>query len=185
MRYQTNYKKLLQELISNSRDTQIFKEAFTHTSYANEYKLPYSYERLEFLGDSILNSMVSKFIYDNFATMNEGEMSNLRSKAVCQDTLAELSLKFELEQFLLLGNGEEQSGGRKKNGILSDIFESFIAAFCLLGYKDKIEKLLSKTLFLKIKFNSFKNLTDYKTLLQEKIQSLHHHCYINYETIEE
>jgi len=155
--------KTVNNILSKIKKYELFKEAFTHSSYTNEHKLNYSYERLEFLGDAILHYLVSFFIYENFPELDEGGLTNLRSKAICKDTFAELSLKMGLNKHLLLGVGESESGGRKKYGILADIFESFIAAV-FLTFKEKITlEILKETLFLKIKTNKLNNIVDYKT----------------------
>lgn len=145
--------------------------AFTHKSYSNEKNLSYSYERLEFLGDAILSAHMSEFIWVHFPNMTEGEMTSLRSKAVRQETLAAASLSLGLENYLVLGHGEASTGGKQRVSILSDVFESFLAAVYLdLGHQ-AIERILNLTLYEWIINNNFDRMVDYKTKLQEYVQN--------------
>lgn len=158
----------LEEKIKTSKN---FQAAFTHKSYSNEHNLDYSYERLEFLGDAILNAHVTRFIWNYFPSMTEGELTNLRSKAVRQETLAAVSLSLGLEKYLFLGNGEENTGGKQRVSILADIFESFLAAVCLdVGYW-AVDKILNLTLYEWITNNNLDKIIDYKTKLQEYVQN--------------
>jgi ribonuclease III len=167
------------------KNNNVFITAFTHTSYAHENKLPYSYERLEFLGDAILNYLVSTYIYFYSPYMSEGEMTNLRSKAVRQETLSSLSLELNLNKYLLLGNGEENSQGREKISILSDIFESFVAAIYISFGREMTWNFLEETLFLKIKKNKLDGIIDYKSLFQEHVQGLHLNKKIEYKVVKQ
>lgn len=153
------------------KTTKFYQEAFTHKSYSNENHLDYSYERLEFLGDAILSGHVTYFIWGHFLNMTEGEMTNLRSKAVREETLAAASLSLSLEKYLFLGHGEENTGGKQRVSILSDIFESFLAAVYIdLGH-GAVNKILNLTLYEWILNNAFDTMVDYKTKLQEYVQN--------------
>ena len=109
------------------KDIHLFKEAFTHPSYTNENKGK-NYERLEFLGDSVLQYYVSKFIYEKYPNKPEGELTLLRSKLVREESLARFSRELGLGAQIFLGAGEEHNGGRDRNSVLADIFEAFIGA---------------------------------------------------------
>jgi|SRR6185369_4451406 len=123
----------VRKIIESIKETQTFQKAFTHSSYLNENSLESltSYETLEFLGDSILNFYVSLFIYQNFPHYSEGKMSKLKQLMVKESTLAHLSRKINLGEFLLLGTGERKNQGSSKESILADVFESFIASLYL------------------------------------------------------
>jgi ribonuclease-3 len=122
--------KQLKKIIENIKETQSFQQAFTHTSYLNENNSEplVSYETLEFLGDSILNFYVSLFIYQSFPEYYEGKMSKLKQLMIQESTLAHLSKKINLGEFLRLGAGEKKNQGSNKDSILADIFESFVAS---------------------------------------------------------
>ena len=112
------------------RDKELVRTALSHSSYANEtYKDALrSYERLEFLGDSILGFVTADYLYHTFPTKLEGELTRIRAELVCEKNLAEVAEQLCLGQYLLLGNGEDQGGGRHRSGILCDVMESLIAA---------------------------------------------------------
>lgn len=153
------------------KTNKFYQAAFTHKSYSNENHLDYSYERLEFLGDAILSAHITHFLWEHFPHMSEGELTNLRSKAVRQETLAAASLSLELEKHLFLGHGEENTGGKQRVSILSDVFESFLAAVYLdLGHQG-VDRVLNLTLYEWVLNNSFDSMVDYKTKLQEYVQN--------------
>ena len=121
--------ELLDKLNITPRDLSLYETAFSHTSYANEHDTK-SYERLEFLGDAVLELLMSEYLYksDKF---NEGQMTKIRAHYVCETALWDYSLKLGLDKYLKLGNGEAENGGRQSKSILSDIFESFLGAIYL------------------------------------------------------
>ena len=165
--------KLAKIINSNLKDkikTSPYLEAFTHKSYSNENNLSYSYERLEFLGDTILGYNITKYLFINYPEMDEGELTGLRSKAVRQETLAQASIILNLPEHIYLGNGEKSTGGHQRTSILSDIFESFLAAVYLDLGNRAVEKILALTIYRWIKENKFASIIDYKTKLQELIQ---------------
>ncbi|MDQ7983041.1 MAG: ribonuclease III [Spiroplasma sp.] len=162
---------LRMSLTTKIKTNDNYLAAFTHKSYSNEKNLSYSYERLEFLGDAILSVHISEFIWSQFPTMAEGEMTSLRSKAVRQETLAAASLSLGLENYLILGHGEAVTGGKQRVSILSDVFESFLAAVYLdLGHQ-AVNRILNLTLYEWIINNNFERIVDYKTKLQEYVQN--------------
>ena len=127
--------KLEQGLGYTFRNKALLENALTHSSYANENRerhLPDN-ERLEFLGDSILGFVVAEYLYRNFPDKPEGELTRIRADLVCERNLAEAAATIELGSYLLLGHGEEQGGGRKRDSIVSDAMESVIAASFMDG----------------------------------------------------
>lgn len=161
--------------------------ALTHSSYANENKSEKSRnnERIEFLGDAILNIVISKTIYLGYPDMAEGEMTKARAIIVCETSLAKCANKIALGKYLLLGKGEEVSGGRTRASILSDAFEAVIGAIYIDGGMDKAEAFIHKQMMNLIK-DSVNGVIfmDYKTQLQELNQK-NNESKIVYEIIEE
>ena len=140
--------KLEQGLGYTFRNKALLENALTHSSYANENRerhLPDN-ERLEFLGDSILGFVVAEYLYRNFPDKPEGELTRIRADLVCERNLAEAAATIELGSYLLLGHGEEQGGGRKRDSIVSDAMESVIAASFMDGgfaaAKEIIDRLI-------------------------------------------
>ena len=152
------------------KDISLLKIALTHSSYANEAGKGTKYnERLEFLGDSVLSLIVSEYLFEAFPKMPEGELTKLRASLVCEKSLAKFSEKLGVGDFLLLGNGEENSGGRTRPSILADAFEAVLAALYLdSDMKTAREYVLE---FVKDALKESKpSFKDYKTMLQEIIQ---------------
>ena len=165
----------LEEKIGYSfKDRNLLKRALTHSSYANEQKINKlgDYERLEFLGDAVLELVSSEFIYNKYPDYPEGKLTRIRSSNVCEPALAYCAREFELDNYILLGKGEEATGGRKRDSIISDVCEALIGALYLDGgmqvahdfiHKFILSDLEDKTLFL-----------DSKSILQEMTQAANH-----------
>jgi len=149
----------------------VLTQALTHSSYANESlkNAKASNERLEFLGDSLLGMIVALLIYNKKPYLSEGQMTKRRAELVCERSLANLALELDLGDYLYLGRGEENGGGRGRPSILSDAFEAVVAAMYLDGGYDAAEQLIS-TLLSSAVDNPLPNITDFKTHLQEIIQ---------------
>ncbi len=149
----------------------LLQNALTHSSYANErwHNSLMSNERLEFLGDSVLGMVVAEFLYRNFPDRPEGELTRMRADMVCEQTLAAVANRIGLGQHLLLGNGEEQGGGRGRNSILADAVESVIAASFLDGGMEAARAFISRFILVEVPVTKLHN-ADYKTALQELIQ---------------
>ena len=128
------------------RNKELLRMALSHTSYANEiYKDAFrSYERLEFLGDSILGFVTADFLYRTFPNKLEGELSRIRAELVCEKNLAAVAEKLSLGDYLLLGNGEEQTGGRRRASITSDVVEALIAAAYLDGGFEAAKRIIQR-----------------------------------------
>lgn len=151
-------------------DNEIIRRAFTHSSYVNETKKGEDYERLEFLGDKILDFIVSEYLYVN-DLYDEGKMTKLRSSYVCEKALACYSNSLGFPKYLRLGKGEELTGGRSKESIVADIFESFLAAVFLTKDFDTVKSIVYDVVIPYIKDEKDLFLHDYKTTLQEIVQS--------------
>lgn len=163
-------KEILKKYDINVRSYNNFLLAMTHSSYANEHQLKHN-ERIEFLGDSILGMLVAEYIYTNFENMPEGNMSKLRATYVCEDANAKYAKEIGIDQLLLLGRGEEQTGGRTRPAILSDAFESFLGAIYLEGGIEEVRKLLKVVVFPHVLAINEVQFVDYKSRLQEYIQA--------------
>ena len=149
----------------------LLQNALTHSSYANErwHNSLLSNERLEFLGDSILGMLVAEYLFRNFPNRPEGELTRMRADMVCEQTLAAAANRIGLGKHLLLGHGEEQSGGRSRNSILADAMESVIAACFLDGGLEAALKVVQKFILVEVPVARMHN-ADYKTQLQELVQ---------------
>ncbi len=147
-------------------------EALTHSSYSNENKNYKFNERLEFLGDSVLSIVISDYLFKKENELPEGELTKLRANIVCEESLSEVALEINLGNFLLLGKGEEATGGRERISILADALEAVIAAIYLDGGIEEARKFIFKYM-QKIIQDSIKGkiFRDYKTYLQEVLQS--------------
>ena len=155
------------------KDKQLLILALTHSSYANENKryFPFSNERIEFLGDSVLSLVTSEFLYLNNKDMTEGDMSKLRAGIVCETSLARVAKKIGLDKFLLLGKGEEVTGGRNRESTLADAFEALLGAMYLDSGLDVVKKFILENM-KEVMQDVIKGVCslDYKTKLQEKNQ---------------
>ena len=163
--------KLEQGLGYTFRNKALLENALTHSSYANENRerhLPDN-ERLEFLGDSILGFVVAEYLYRNFPDKPEGELTRIRADLVCERNLAEAAATIELGSYLLLGHGEEQGGGRKRDSIVSDAMESVIAASFMDGGFAAAKEIIDRLILSNIPKGRPRNF-DYKTAFQELVQ---------------
>ena len=153
------------------KDISLLQNALAHSSYANErwHNSLMSNERLEFLGDSILGMMVAEYLYRTFPDRPEGELTRMRADMVCEQTLAAVAGRIDLGRHLLLGNGEEQGGGRTRNSILADAVESVIAASFLDGGMEAARQFIQKFILVEVPVTKLHNM-DYKTSLQELVQ---------------
>lgn len=147
----------------------LLKRAMMHSSYANEQHQK-SNERLEFVGDAVLDLAVAKFLFDELDEA-EGVLTKKRAQEVCEQSLSEYAKSINLGEYLLLGKGEEMSGGREKSALLADAFEALLGAvFIDKGYEETY-KILKKVVFPVILKNLNKEDSDYKSKLQELVQS--------------
>ncbi|BBA92295.1 ribonuclease III [Streptococcus ruminantium] len=178
--------KLLEDFGINFSDLTLLETAFTHTSYANEHRLlKISHnERLEFLGDAVLQLMISKYLYQKYPDRPEGEMSKLRSTFVREESLAGFARACGFDAFIRLGKGEEKSGGRNRDTILGDAFEAFLGALLLDKGEKAVEQFLYQVMIPRLEKGNFERVTDYKTALQEILQ-VNGEIAISYQVISE
>lgn len=162
----------LKEKGFSPKNIQLYYEACTHSSYANEHAgQSDDNERLEFIGDAVLQIWSSTTLYNIYPKLSEGKMTTIRAQTVCEPTLAKLNKKLGWYKFLRLGVGEEKSGGRMRPSIMADHFEAVIGAIYLdLGY-DAVDEILSEYMKPLIWAEKPDDVTDYKTHLQEFVQT--------------
>lgn len=161
--------ELLEKLNIPYKNEKLYERALTHTSYANENKVE-SYERLEYLGDAVLELVISEYLYKN-TEYGEGKMTKIRSNYVCENANYEYSTRLGLNEYLKLGHGESERGGKYRKAIVADIFESFIGAMYLdLGFEE-VRKFIYKNVIPLIEDKSVDFFDDYKSVLQELVQT--------------
>ncbi len=165
-----NIEELEQKIGYCFQDKMLLRQALTHSSFSNEQKINKykNYERLEFLGDAVLELISSKFFFMNHPDMSEGEMTKLRSSMVCELALAFCAKDLMLGDYLFLGKGEEASGGRYRDSITSDVMEALIGALYLDGGFETAEKFVLT--YILSDLESKQLFYDSKTILQEKVQ---------------
>lgn len=164
------------------KNPDLLETALTHSSYANEHQT-LSNERLEFVGDAVLDLIVGTYLYEQFPTADEGEMTKKRAKYVCEAALVEYAKACDLGRFMLLGHGEEKSGGRTRHALLADAFEAFVGAVFLDQGLKEVYKVTNKVVIPFIKADKITNFVDYKSHLQELVQSDHRQ--LSYRVVDE
>ena len=153
------------------KNKKLLENALSHSSYANETKGGLgSNERLEFLGDSVLGFVVADYLYKNFKSMPEGELTKLRASLVCEKSLCGFSRELDLGSFLKLGRGEEKGGGRERDSILADALEAVLAAMYLDGGMNVARAHVMRFILKELEHTDDEGFKDYKTVLQEIIQ---------------
>ncbi|HET7616847.1 MAG TPA: ribonuclease III [Bacillales bacterium] len=153
-------------------EKSLLKQAFTHSSYVNEHRRkPFEdNERLEFLGDAVLELTVSRYLFKKYPNMTEGDLTKLRAAVVCEQALVEFASGLGFGEFILLGKGEEATGGRERPALLADVFEAFVGALYLDKGLDEVVRFLKQHVFPKIDEGAFSHVMDYKSQLQEFVQ---------------
>ena len=179
-----NFEKLEKSIGYEFKNKELLKNALTHTSYAYENNVE-SNEKLEFLGDSILEFLSSKYLFNNYKNLKEGEMTKVRATVVCEESLHKIALKHNFSDFLYLGKSESSNKANLSKAILADSVEALIAAIYLDSGLEKAEEFIISSLEESIKIAS-KNvgIKDYKTVLQEKLQ-MHGNVDIKYTILKE
>lgn len=164
--------KFLQENINiYFTNTNYLKQAFTHSSYKNENKNKKmnDNERLEFLGDAVLELTVSDYLFNTFPNITEGELTKLRASIVCEASLVKFAESLKFGDYIMLGKGEELSGGRNRPSLLADVFEAFVGVLYLEKGLDVVKEFFSAFVFPKIDHGFFNQSQDFKSQLQEYI----------------
>lgn len=166
-------KEFQEKILYKYKNIDLLNLAFIHSSYTNEHPSlkGKSNERLEFLGDAVLEMVFSEILFKNFLPKQEGYLTKLRANLVCEASFAEFSDKINLSKYLLLGKGEEKTGGRDKASLKADAFEAFNGSLYLDAGYDKVYNFiydLIKEKIFEVKEN-LENVNDYKSMLQEHL----------------
>ncbi len=162
--------RLEEKLGYHFKNRELLKQAVTHSSFANEQRINrrLDYERLEFLGDAVLEMITSAFLFENYPELKEGELTRKRATIVCGSALAFCARDMELGEFILLGKGEEATGGREKENITSDVVEAIIGAIFEDGGYESAKDFIYRVVLSDLDHKEL--FFDSKTLLQEYSQ---------------
>ncbi len=182
----SDFTVLQKELGIRFDDEQLIKQAFTHSSYVNEHrkKKLVDNERLEFLGDAVLELGVSQYLYREYNELEEGDLTKLRASIVCEPALVKFAESLDFSRYILLGKGEEMTGGRNRPALLADVFEAFIGALYLDQGYEAVITFLKKYVYPQITTGAFSHTMDYKSQLQETVQQ-HKNKLVDYAIVDE
>ena len=174
--------ELFERIGITPKNIDLYKLAFTHSSYMNEKDVKDDYERLEFLGDAVLELVMSDYLYNNF-DVEEGKMTKLRASYVCENACSTYASDLDFSKYIKVSHGEEKEGGRYKKVILADIFEAFMGAVYLdLGF-DIVKKVILDIIVPYIEDKDINFFNDYKSALQEFVQT--EQRTVHYELVDE
>ena len=162
--------ELQQRIAYTFRDPRLLERALTHSSYANENRLSLHNERMEFLGDSVLSLVVSELLMSAVPEASEGMLSRLRAAVVSEPSLASIARRFSLGEYLCLGRGEEQTGGRDKDSLLADSLEALVAALYQDGGVESVRAFIDRFFSDAVAQARSGGTVDHKTALQELCQ---------------
>lgn len=176
--------ELEQKIGYSFQDKRLLRQALTHSSFANEQKINKydDYERLEFLGDAVLELVSSEFLFRGNENMTEGQLTRLRASMVCEQALAYCAREFGLENYILLGKGEEMTGGRAKDSIISDVMEAIIGALYVDNGMEEAKAYIHRFVLSDLEHKQL--FYDAKTILQERVQQKNQGT-LHYELIRE
>ena len=152
------------------KNPDLLEKSLTHSSYANENHTE-SNERLEYIGDAVLDLIIGKYLYETYPNFQEGDLTKKRAKHVCEAALVDYAKACDLGSYLYLGHGEEKTGGRERPALLADAFEAFIGAIFLDKGLQEVYKVVEKVVFPLIEEERTSDFIDYKSHLQELVQS--------------
>ena len=162
--------ELFEQLNIKPKDKELYKTAFSHSSYVNEHKVKNDYERLEFLGDAVLDLVLADYLYTHYKE-TEGEMTKVRANYVCENANYSYATGLGLQKYILVGHGEQKDGSSPKKAIVADIFEALMGAIYLdLGYAT-VRSVILKIVVPYIENPDITFFSDYKSSLQEFVQT--------------
>ncbi|EKU50440.1 ribonuclease III [Staphylococcus massiliensis S46] len=167
--FKHRFDEKMQELELSYNDINIYQQAFSHSSFVNDFNLERlsHNERLEFLGDAVLELTVSRYLYDKYPDLPEGNLTKMRASIVCEPSLVIFANKFDLNQLILLGKGEEKTGGRTRPSLVSDAFEAFVGALYLDQGLETVRTFSEKIIFPIVETEELVGVIDFKTRFQE------------------
>ncbi|NLX03299.1 MAG: ribonuclease III [Syntrophomonadaceae bacterium] len=184
MTEKTAARKFMDDNELNISDSDLLVMALTHPSYAQEKNFEHNNQRLEFLGDAVLSFVVAEYLYNHYRDKAEGDLTKIRARVVCEKSLLNVARKINLGNYILLGKGEEMSGGRKRRSILADTVEAVIGAIYLDQGYEKAKEFILKHLEGNIIEGASGDYYDYKSRLQELVQGKNKEN-VHYAIIEE
>lgn len=179
-------KHLQDKLDLKFNNAKLLKQAFTHSSYVNEKRIQHlaNNERLEFLGDAVVELIISKHLFDKHKHYSEGQLSKLRAAIVCEPSLMKLAKHLQLGDYIMLGKGEEATGGRMRPALLADLFEAFVGALYLDQGLAVVSSFFAKEIFPVLPEDVELTMDDYKSSLQQVVQQ-QGLGQLSYEVVEE
>ncbi|HHQ2013232.1 TPA: ribonuclease III [Staphylococcus aureus] len=170
-RFRKRFDTKMTELGFTYQNIDLYQQAFSHSSFINDFnmnRLDHN-ERLEFLGDAVLELTVSRYLFDKHPNLPEGNLTKMRATIVCEPSLVIFANKIVLNEMILLGKGEEKTGGRTRPSLISDAFEAFIGALYLDQGLDIVWKFAEKVIFPHVEQNELLGVVDFKTQFQEYV----------------
>lgn len=169
--FQQQFELKMQELSLSYNNISIYQQAFSHSSFINDFnmgRLEHN-ERLEFLGDAVLELTVSRFLYDQYPHLPEGDLTKMRANIVCEPSLVIFANKIHLNTLILLGKGEEKTGGRTRPSLVADVFEAFVGALYLDQGLDVVKNFAESVIFPFVEDEQLMGAVDFKTKFQEYV----------------
>ncbi|AVQ32841.1 ribonuclease III [Staphylococcus muscae] len=173
--FRERFDEKMKELGLSYNQIEIYQQAFSHSSFINDFNMPrlMHNERLEFLGDAVLELTVSRYLYDEYPHLPEGNLTKMRATIVCEPSLVIFATNIDLNPLILLGNGEEKTGGRTRPALVSDAFEAFVGALYLDQGLEAVRQFAEYAIFPHIEDETLMGVVDFKTKLQEYIHQHH------------
>jgi len=169
--FQQKFTNKMNEWGFNFNNIDMYQQAFSHSSFINDFnmnRLDHN-ERLEFLGDAVLELTVSRYLFDKHPHLPEGNLTKMRATIVCEPSLVIFANKIDLNELILLGKGEEKTGGRTRPSLISDAFEAFVGALYLDQGLDTVWKFAEKVIFPYVEDDELVGVVDFKTQFQEYV----------------
>ncbi|WP_278925744.1 ribonuclease III [Staphylococcus auricularis] len=167
--FRAQFAKKMEELSLQADDIELYQQAFSHSSFINDFnmnRLDHN-ERLEFLGDAVLELTVSRYLFDKYPNLPEGNLTKMRAAIVCEPSLVIFANKINLNELILLGKGEEKTGGRTRPSLVSDAFEAFVGALYLDQGLEAVQRFSEKMIFPFVEEDELEGVVDFKTQFQE------------------
>ncbi|BCU52123.1 ribonuclease III [Staphylococcus auricularis] len=167
--FRAQFAKKMEELSLQADDIELYQQAFSHSSFINDFnmnRLDHN-ERLEFLGDAVLELTVSRYLFDKYPNLPEGNLTKMRAAIVCEPSLVIFANKINLNELILLGKGEEKTGGRTRPSLVSDAFEAFVGALYLDQGLEAVQRFSEKVIFPFVEEDELEGVVDFKTQFQE------------------
>lgn len=170
-KFQTDFKQKMKDLNLPYNHIALYQQAFSHSSFINDFNMKRieHNERLEFLGDAVLELTVSRFLFDQYPQLPEGDLTKMRANIVCEPSLVIFANKINLNELILLGKGEEKTGGRTRPSLVADVFEAFVGALYLDQGLEVVKTFAKSVIFPYVEDEQLMGAVDFKTKFQEYV----------------